>query len=152
MVDDPGACVLVSEWGVTEVGPWAFCVWAFVPASTRTNVLYTHASGAYRVRLVLFHTGLAQITPLLQSPARLFCTLLATGASSFERSSSSLLVRYNTRITEHTSRRADKRVPTREEILWAVALLVALGVGFAIGAALWEGVAGPPGPLSPILK
>ena len=43
-------------------------------------------------------------------------------------------------------KRADGGVMSRKRIiLWAVALLVAYGVGFAIGVALWEEDIAPPG-------
>ncbi len=38
------------------------------------------------------------------------------------------------------------RILTKEALLCALALLVAFGTGFLGGVALWEGVAGPPGP------
>jgi hypothetical protein len=38
---------------------------------------------------------------------------------------------------------------TKKRILWVAALLVAYGIGFAIGVGLWEEDVAPPGPPEP---
>ncbi len=42
-------------------------------------------------------------------------------------------------ITHYYVARVRMRRPDKRMVLWAVTLVVAFGIGFALGAALWEG-------------